>query len=269
MVKKLFKHEIRALGRVLFPAYGIMLAIGLFTRLMTAVEFDHKIYDIAFGSTQFFFYAAAIACTLLTVAMTVVRFYRHLFSSEGYLSFTLPVTATQHLWVKLITATLFWVMSVFAVLLAGVLAIKFELLVEFVKVGLYWIEQVIESPVGWHFWVWLAELLVTLPLMLGATMLLYYTCMTVGQLAKKNRVLSAVGVYMLIYVATQVISTVGIGILSLTAELWSEPLVTFITNHPYPFVHLCFAALFIVEAIVCTVWFLVCRYILNRRLNLE
>ena len=269
MVKKLFKHEIRALGRVLFPTYGIMLAIGVFTRLLSAVEFDHTLYDIAFGSAQFFFFAAAAASILLTLGMVVVRFYRHLFTTEGYLSFTLPVTATQHLWVKLITGTLFQVISVLAVVLSGAVAIKLELLVEIVKVILYYVSEITQSPVGWHFWAWLAEGIITLPVALASSLLLYYTCMTVGQLAKKNRILLAVGVYMIFYTVTQVLMTILIGILSLTANMWSEPLVAFIEANPYTFVHICFAATFVLSLLWCAVLFLVCRFILNRRLNLE
>ena len=52
---------------------------------------------------------------------SVIRFYRNLFTGEGYLSFTLPVTPANHLWVKVVTAVSFSLLSVLVAALSGVI----------------------------------------------------------------------------------------------------------------------------------------------------
>ena len=45
-----------------------------------------------------------IAIGIITIVVLVMRFYKNLFTSEGYLMHTLPVKASQHLNSKLIVA---------------------------------------------------------------------------------------------------------------------------------------------------------------------
>ena len=48
-----------------------------------------------------------VGLSVLSVVVVVVRFYQNLISDEGYLSFTLPVTAAQHIAAKLAAGILF------------------------------------------------------------------------------------------------------------------------------------------------------------------
>ncbi len=269
MVKKLFKHEFLALARVLLPTYGILLAIAGFTRILQIVEFDHIIYDIAIRSAVIFFGMACFVCLLMTMVMGLVRYYRNLFTAEGYLSFTLPVSPTQHLWVKLLTVVLFYVIAVVTIVLAGILALEGDLLIELIHAGDYLIKLVVSGPIGWQFWLYVAELLLAMLAGSAAGMLIYYTCMTIGQLAKKNRILLSVGVYIIYYSVVQALTTVAMLVLPLLGEEFWNPIGQFITENPHASAHIALCGILLFELAFGAILFLVCRRILTRRLNLE
>lgn len=119
MVKKLFKHEYLAYARVMSLIYIILLTIAAATRVIFIFESDTVAYDIVSTISVITYCVSVFAALGFSYVMGVVRFYKNLFTSEGYLSFTLPVTASQHIAVKLITAVsmnlLTWVMVLLSV----------------------------------------------------------------------------------------------------------------------------------------------------------
>ncbi len=173
MVKKLLKHEFAALGRVLFPLYAILVAMGVLTRLLQLVEFDSTLYDTAYNSTLSVFVIACITAAILTWVMCVTRYYRHLFTTEGYLSFTLPVTPAQHIGVKLVTAIVFELVAVIAIVFAVTIALDFDLTIEIVKAGVYWIKEILLKVYG-QFYLYVAEILLLVLAMAVYNMLVYY-----------------------------------------------------------------------------------------------
>lgn len=269
MVRKLFKHEFAALGRVLLPTCAVLPAIAACVRLLLFFETDTLLFNILFTSTVTALVVACVVVMVLTSAMVVVRFYRNLFTSEGYLSFTLPVTPTQHLWVKLLSALLFELIALVAVLLAAVIATEGELLVEIFRAAAYYVELILHGAIGAHFWGYLAEVLVLLPVLWTVQLLTLYACMTVGQLAKKNRILLAVGVYFAYTSIMQTLSSTVTFILPILGEEFWEPIASFIGAHPHASAHMALIGAIVFSAAFGVLLFFICRHILNRRLNLE
>ena len=111
MVKKLLKYEILAYLRVWLPVELILLAVATFARLLQFLESDQVIYEIAISLITIMYIGCISASIVFTYIFAFIRYYKNLFTSEGYLSFTLPVTPAQHIWVKLLTSVLFTVGS--------------------------------------------------------------------------------------------------------------------------------------------------------------
>ena len=101
-------------------------------------------------------------------------------------------------------------------------------------------------------------------------MLLFYACMCIGQLAKKNRVLAAVGVYYGYYIVCQVLSTATTTLVAISADLpfW-EAIGAFIEKHPFASVHIGLCAILAVTVGLALVYYFLSRHILYKRLNLE
>ena len=118
MVRKLFKHELLFYWRLILPVQIALLGVALLGRFTQLFEADTVVYDVVSTGTIIIFALSAVASLLLTTIFCIVRFYKNLFSGEGYLTFTLPVSPTKHLVVKLLTAVLMELLAFFGVCLS-------------------------------------------------------------------------------------------------------------------------------------------------------
>ena len=268
MVNKLFKHECFALGRVLFPVYLITLGIAVLTRCVQFFYSDTVVYRILFGSSVVFLTVAIVACSTAALVMAIIRYYRNLFTGEGYLTFTLPATPTQHLFVKFSAALCFQAMAWVTAILSIVIAASWDLLHEVYLAADYLIQQVLGTA-GFHFWLYVAEFVLVLITSSISSLLLYYTCITIGQTAKKNRVLMAVVVYFIYYAASQFLGTIFSAIFAIAGEPIVEAVVEVFQNYPIPSIHVLLCSVLLFGLLFSALLFAICRYIINRKLNLE
>ncbi len=269
MVKKLFKHEMFAWLRVWAPMQIILLAVAAFGRIWQFFENDSTAYSIIFGSAVGLYVVAIIASIGLVTVFDVVRFYKNLFSREGYLSFTLPITPAQHIWVKMLTAGLFSVLSLVVILLSGVIFTAGDLFTEIMKALAYIIKQ-IPPTMGTHLFFYIIEVVLLMAVAVLGGSLLYYACIALGQTFKKNRVIGAVGVYFIYYVINQVISTIITVIVMLLAETdFFLAIGRFMEAHPYATVHIVLCGGLVFSAALSAIYFVITHAIMRKKLNLE
>lgn len=266
MVKKLFKHEIHALWRSMAPVWAILLGVSVLGRVIHLFEQeDSIIYNIVSGSSVFFYVVALIACLVCPFVFAVTRFYRNLFSGEGYLTFTLPVTTGQHLWVKLTVALATELVTLFAAALSVIVVTFGDLTVEIGKAIWYLFKLCVEKW-GAHLPMYIVEVVIGVIVLFAVETLLFYCCICVGQQAKKNRVLAAVGVYFGIYAVNQVIGTIFV--IMATFIDW-EPLVLWALEHPFATVHIAFCGGILLYTLIGALYFVVSHWLMTKRLNLE
>lgn len=121
MLEKLLKHDLKALGRILLPVNLITLAVGLAAMLAGFMGYasyqadaptaaSEMVFDLAgaFAAMTLIMCLTLVFCSaVITFAVVAWRFYRNLFTDEGYLTLTLPATAGQ-LAASKIVAGLIW-----------------------------------------------------------------------------------------------------------------------------------------------------------------
>lgn len=270
MVRKLFKHEILYYLRTLLPVQAVLLGIAILGRFVQFFEADSTSYKIVFWSSVVMFIISVIACILMSVVIGVVRFYKNLFSSEGYLTFTLPVTPTQHILVKVCTAVLFQIISLIAVILSVCVITAGEVLNEIIKAAAYLLRFAMENIAGGHIIFYIIEIFILFVVAYFSQYLLYYFCISVGQLFRKNRILAAVGVYFGYYMFTQAIGTV-ITVFGAVFHTFLplEPVAQFMSTHMYESIHMIIGFLIFLSLVICAVFFFIIRFIMSRKLNLE
>ena len=282
MVAKLLKYDFKAYFRVLAPAYLVLWAIALANRIIQCFEpsleavakgaASATAYNIIFNSSLVLLVLACIVVGVLTVAQVIILFYRNLFSREGYLSFTLPVSTDQHLSAKLIGAFAVEVASLLAIAIAGIVAALGEMLAEVWKAGIYLLHtlrmEIVEEFGKGHFGGWTFEFILAVLVSALVTILFYYLCITLGQRAKKNRILAAFGVFFIIYVALQVLATIFIIGVSINDD-WIERIFELIRYNAPGSLHLCMWIGILVEAAIGVAEYFIIRGTINRRLNLE
>ncbi len=269
MVKKLLKHEFMALVRLLTPMYIILLGLAGITRVIAFFESDALIYDIILGSSVLFLTIGTIVCIVYTAVSCIIRFYKNLFSKEGYLTFTLPVSVNAHLMTKLFTSVVAYITSLVVAFICFCIATSGELLIEIIKAAGYILGKAGEV-LGANLGLYIAEFALLMFVSICAGILLFYACMCVGQLAKRSRVLLALGVYFGYYYLTQIFVTVGV--IAMTKFENTEAFINlmgWIGDNPETTIHIALLGLTAFYLVMGGVYYLIANTIMKKKLNLE
>ena len=244
-------------------------------RVADAIDGKEIVHDLATGSATVMLAISCMALLTLSFVAAIVRFYKNLYTAEGYLTFTLPVTNEQHIFVKLFTAIVCMSVCALTVFLAVMIAIPFDEVTAFFgdfgdMLSLTASEVGVLNTVAYAL-----EVIIIVVLYASYSLLLAYGCITIGQTAKKHRILKAIGAYYVYHIARQTLGTV-LSIILVTIEFpditiedpveiseAAERLGTIIGVHSL----LVGAILFF--AVICAVLWAVTQHIMTKKLNLE
>lgn len=218
MFAKLLKHEWRSTREML----GILCLISLGASLLGGLTMCYLFYvsshdgggnDALEILSVLFMIAAMIALAVVGVAAVVVymgRFYKSRFTDEGYLTFTLPVNTHQNLLASLVNTAIGMVLITLVICLSGCL----WMVIAFAGVEGFYQTVWEHFPELWEkFWSlvqthageipWGVMARGMLSALTGAinSLVMLMLAVTVGSLiAKKHKILAAVGVFYGIHV---------------------------------------------------------------------
>lgn len=229
MFTKLLKHEWRAtrgmLGTLCLVCLGASLLGGGTMRYLIGATFQEAQHDAIVVLNVLAMVAAMIVVAVAGVAglfLYIGRFYKSRFTDEGYLTFTLPVNTHQNLLSSMINSAIGMVIVFFVICAALVLwlMIGFSGIPDSYKT--VW-EKFPElwaglkhawSTIPWKYvWMFLLNIVTGSVCELVVLML----SVTIGSiLAKKHKILVAVGVYYGIHVALSMVTsfTMAMGVFS-------------------------------------------------------
>ena len=268
MVKKLYRYEFISMFRTLGLFYAVLLGISILGRVIQFFESDTVAYLIIFRSTLVFFVIGCIVLLVMTFIMVIKRFYSNLYSNEGYISFLLPVTKAQHIRVKLITALIFTAISMLVCLGTSFIMMGLDLTGEVFKAAGYVLGEFIDVFGAGHFVLYLLECIVLAVLFGSASYMKLYSCLSIGQLAKKKRILAAVGVYYGYYVIGQVLSTVLLLVVSLNPWL-PEWVLSWLQTNATAALHIWLLTLIFIECLLFVLFTVLTYLPMKKKLNLE
>lgn len=265
MVKKLFKHEMHALWRLMIPIWCMLGGVSVLGRFIQLFEQNSVAYNIINGSAIFFYVVSLVACIACPFVFSVTRFHRNLFSGEGYLSLTLPVTNHQHILIKLAVAVITQVVTLVAAAISVVLITFGDVAWEIGK-AIWYLFKVFANAWGAHLPFYIAEGIIGVIVVFTTETLLFYTCICIGQQSKKNRILAAVGAYFGFYLIKQIIGTV---VLLIGTQVEWESLFVWIEEHAFATVHIALCGGIVLEVLVSGLLYFISHYLITHRLNLE
>lgn len=270
MVKKLLKHETIYYYRTLGILLPIVLVFGIMTKVFRLFENGNVLTDIAIGSSVIMFVISCFALLILATVISVVRFYKNMYSAEGYLTFTLPVTQRQHIFVKLLVASLAQVVCTLVVILALIIAFSGESFFEGVRLAFTDIGELANLCGVGSFIFIVLELFILLLLSVPSQMLVYYACITIGQTAKKNRILMSVAAYFVYYMITQIFGTFfAIGVTVVATSDIAALLAEWAFNHPEALVHIIFCGSILLTVAFSIALWAITESVMKKKLNLE
>lgn len=269
MVKKLFKHEINAYLRTIIPMHMVLIGIAILSRFVQLFDNNSVSYNIVFYSSIVAFGIGVVVCIILTFVFGIRRFYTNLFTSEGYLSFTLPVTPTQHIIVKNIVAVMSQISSIIMILVATCIITFGDVCIELFKAAGYLIKLVYQEW-GQHTTLFILEIILALVVGISTTYMLFYACIALGQRAKKNRVAAAVGIFFIYYLIIQVIATICIIIVTTFPEQFDfYNIEKYILNHPVLSTHVILCSIIMISGLLNLLYFTITKRTITKKLNLE
>ena len=236
MFTKLLKHEWRAtrgmLGTLCLVCLGASLLGGGTMRYLMIASTQNTQQNVIVVLSILAMVAAMIAVAVVGVAALLLyigRFYRSRFTDEGYLTFTLPVSTHQNLLASMANTAIGMVIMFFVIcaalcvwLMIGLPGMGEFLDTAWMKMPELWdAVKRVWSTIPWtYFWMFLVNILTGSACELVVLML----SVTIGSIiAKKHKILTAVGVYYGIHVALSMVTSVctAIGAFSgVDGKLW-------------------------------------------------
>lgn len=264
---KLLKYEWKACARTCLPLYGVLILMSFVTHLLYSIPQNSTFGFMMPAISSMLYMGVMMAAFVVTAVILIQRFYKNLLGSEGYLMFTLPVTVTQHLLSKTIIAVVMIALSGIAAFLSiGIFADM--------SFGTLFVDMIkgVARSGGLLFGL---ELLVLAVLGIADMALFVYMCMALGHLAGKHRLLMSVVWYVVLSTALQVLLLlVMMGGGNVMPEALADAIVRWLdstmqTITPMDAAHLMLRCCCVFALIGDAVYFLVTRWILTHKLNLE
>ena len=229
MLKKLMKHDFRALSRTLFPLQIGILGGGLVATLLTALTIRLGNHTATAGGSALLqrlimgvsatasvlIGIAIMASALVTLLLICYHFYRSFLGDEGYLTFTLPVSTSKLIWSKLLTGMIWTAINAAVILVTLLIFSVFGTTSDSIAntdvlqaFRMFFTDALPQASKYVSVPLVAVESVVIAILALASQMLeLYFAIVVGGQVAKKHRILAAIGMYLLINMGVGIISS--------------------------------------------------------------
>lgn len=197
MLGKLVKYDLKYAFRIFLLVHGIYLLICILLRLLVMNQLDFSkpeevlVPPITLILILEIFLLSAVSLT--TSLLIALRFYRNLFSREGYLTWTLPASSSEHLLAKFCSGYLIAAADI-AFIAAGILILVTG---SNVTEAYRQIAPDINDALGTSLSVYAPKLFLFSLLFTFTTVIQIYFCIALGQLFQGHRVLFAIAFYFL------------------------------------------------------------------------
>ncbi len=259
MLNKLLKYEFKSTGRTFLPIYGALLITSFLTRLFVfnkdfSNSFFLSLFQVVISSLFGFLLMAVF---ILTLVVSLQRFYKNLLGEEGYLSMTLPVRPWQHILCKSLTSLVWYIFSSIAAILAFViLAYEKGMMGDFFKAIVTLIRR---GSLNAQILTACGEFFLFAALGILAFTMMLYASMALGQLNANKRLLTSFGAFLALNFLVQIL----MGVLGNLAVQWVFPMSSRWA------LNVALLLSIVVELFFLAGFFAITNYILSRKLNLE
>lgn len=270
MFAKLLKHEWRDSSRILtilsLAALGAGAVGALLLRMlsdnanMLSQEADTGWIPAVLSLMMLFAIFGLMAYALGTRFLLLYRFYKSKFTDEGYLAFTLPVNSRQIFLASFLNQLTWGFISGLVIFLAALMMVLIAASGEGVSVGSILEEageaySMTEMPGGY-----MAISLLTGLVSVLAGHVTNLTCVVLGAVvAKKHKILAALGAYYAISMVTNILSTVTMSVLTLSVSNPKEAEGAMIAS---------MAVQLVIQLVLAVGGFFLSTYLMEKKLNL-
>ncbi|MFV0363957.1 MAG: hypothetical protein ACK5LL_12870 [Suipraeoptans sp.] len=201
MLGKIIKYDFRYLNKMLLLIHAFLLMYTLAARfILSPIAEKTNISDSILMLVILMYVIILLATSFGTYIFIAVRFYKNLFSDEGYISRTIPVKSSTHLLAKTISGfiwafldTIILLATVFLLFSSSVFTSGSGDISEFLK---YW-------GIGG---VQITIFVLTLIIGTLSNVVMIYIAIALGQTFASHKVISSVAMYFVVSMAISIIS---------------------------------------------------------------
>ena len=221
MLGKLMKYEFRATAIYFLPIYVVLVLVSGLRYVVSLIsqKFSNGFSAFSGFSLSAIYLLLALGLAITTFTVLIIRFYKNLLGTEGYLMFTLPVSVEQNILAKLIPSVVWF----FGSCVLGMLTIA-------PAMGLRFNDNPFTMFTGIRLGD-VPEILLAVLMVIGSiagTFLFYYLCMCIGQMFNSHRFLASAGAYIVIQMVLQIL---GIAFIWICASSFSsQAFVAWLSN---------------------------------------
>lgn len=270
MLGKLLKHEFKAQYKMYGAIYLAVLLIGVVSCIAGIIsdKFPKNVIISSFaGVALVMAIIAIVAVFIMTLVLSIYRYYINLIKDQGYLMHTLPVPAFNHHIAKLILP-IFWFAADCLVTFVMIILLTRDLKFE-------WVEEVrgfitilgIDMSAG-------NIILMVFYMLIGviSSLSMFYACLNVGSLSNSNKGVMAFVAYLVFYMVNQIISLIGLfvfmGILVIKNGGGIDEMLAQETPPEGYFSGIMLTTVII--SVICIILYsVVSHYVLTKKVNLE
>ena len=271
MLKKLFRYDFKAMSRTLLPMTLATLGCGVLMMLSVIVlSFVPEkgvfsvLLPILFGARTFFSVVAIVLFPVVGTFFILHRYYKNFFTDEGYLTFALPATMEEHLHSKILSGSLWSVISTAACVTAFVIGTYLPTLFLSGEGGLILTLFTMLFPdlfAGMTEIYLLLLVILTILVSLIAQIILFYTAITMGSLfMSKHKIVGSVLFYFVVNTVTGIVSSIVATIFTVISALAEN--MAFMTM-------MSLASSVVVNIGIAVIEYFIILSMLKKRLNLE
>lgn len=279
MLKKMLHYDFKAILKFwwigLLSTLVLSLGAGLCGSLLTSEKDFPDIINIMSTFVIVIAVISLFAFLFMTSIMIYVRYYKNLFSDEGYLTFTLPLKRSQVLNSKFISGLVMSLLTMFAVAIETVIGLCIAYYRDIFNKQFYneikvVIEEISKEKAFDELITMFALILIIVVTVYAASLLFTFLCITVGSvITRKNKVATAIGIY---YGATAVLTFAGqiFALFGMSGLVnWGDKIIAY---DEFIFFYYLFGAFLVIIFFVATIaaiLYAINYWLLDKKLNLS
>ena len=260
MLGKLLKYELPAMGRKLLPLYVAWAATALLLGLTTQSADSKSEFMVVISALLYT--AVATAIFVMTIILIVQRYSNSLLGDEAYFNHVLPVSVSAHIGNKAISATVWIFVTVLVAIMTAILIAIGAIIVGAQDISfrdmLHDLLN-IDFDLPKHFWLYVIEGLILFVAGVVKTIMQIYAAVSVGHQVQNHTTLASIGAYIAIMIFE---SSVGRMLMPLFMRLeYSKDGFLNFTLIAIPG--------FVAAVAFSAIYFFICKYLMENRLNLN
>lgn len=269
MLGKLFKHEWKNASRTLLVVHGIVLVFAVLSRIFFAISGGLESESMLAALLIILSVMVIFTAVVFTIVFVGFRFYKSVFTDQGYLTNTLPVTPQQIMVSKGLVGVIWIVFDVIIVFAAVlILAANGEMFRVMGEVFAETFKYLFSGDAELSVWLTLVSVILA-PFAIVIEM---YVSVALGNLLSGHKVLGAVGAFVAISAVQQIVATITMaftGYKAFAVEAKAVNASVSMQTNALQMVDTTFLVSLLITIVFMVTGFLLTKYIMTKRLNLQ